>query len=145
LISIYGSPNGVGLYLGRCIPFALAYALLPLGTWRRAYGALSGALMLVAVLLSQSRGAILLGLPAAVTVLLIVWHGRRAVVPVLGALGAMAVALIPLSMALPRLRDLLGSTAFFRRHLWYSALNLIREHPITGAGPDQFLYWYRSR
>ena len=145
LISIYGSPNGVGLYLGRCIPFALAYALLPLGTWRRAYGALGGALMLVAVLLSQSRGAILLGLPAAVTVLLIVWHGRRAVVPVLGALGAMAVALIPLSMALPRLRDLLGSTAFFRRHLWYSALNLIREHPITGAGPDQFLYWYRSR
>ncbi|MCC6801161.1 MAG: O-antigen ligase family protein, partial [Anaerolineae bacterium] len=29
--------------------------------------------------------------------------------------------------------------------LWYSALNLIREHPITGAGLDQFLYWYRSR
>jgi O-antigen ligase len=43
------------------------------------------------------------------------------------------------------LRDLLGSTAFFRRHLWYSAFNLIREHPITGAGLDQFLYWYRSR
>lgn len=145
LISIYGSPNGVGLYLGRCLPFALAYALLPLGTWRRAAGALSGALMLIAVLLSQSRGAILLGLPAAVLVALIFWRGRRAAVPVLAAVGAMALALIPLSIALPRLRDLLGSTAFFRRHLWYSALNLIRERPITGAGLDQFLYWYRSR
>ena len=145
LISIYGSPNGVGLYLGRCLPFALAYALLPLGTWRRGFGVLSGALMLVAVLLSQSRGAILLGLPAAVIAMLVVWRGRRAAIPVMAALGAMAAALIPLSIALPRLRDLLGDTAFFRRHLWYSALNLIREHPITGAGLDQFLYWYRSR
>jgi len=118
---------------------------LPLGTWRRAAGALTGALMLVAVLLSQSRGAILLGLPAAVLALLIFWRGRHAAAPVIAALGAMVLALIPLSIALPRLRDLLGNTAFFRRHLWYSALNLIREHPITGAGLDQFLYWYRSR
>lgn len=145
LISVYGSPNGVGLYLGRALPFALAYALLPLGTWRRAFGVIGGALMLVAVLLSQSRGAILLGLPAGVLALLIMWRGRRAAAPVAAALAAIAVVLVPLSIALPRLRDLLGSTAFFRRHLWYSALNLIREHPITGAGLDQFLYWYRSR
>ncbi|MEL7674356.1 MAG: O-antigen ligase family protein, partial [Chloroflexota bacterium] len=94
---------------------------------------------------SQSRGAILLGLPAGVIALLIVWRGRRAAAPVAAALAAIAVVLVPLSIALPRLRDLLGETAFFRRHLWYSALNLIREHPITGAGLDQFLYWYRSR
>ena len=145
LISIYGSPNGVGLYLGRGLPFALAYALLPLGAWRRAFGVAGGALMLIAILLSQSRGAILLGLPAGVIALLIVWRGRRAAAPVAAALAAIAVVLVPLSIALPRLRDLLGETAFFRRHLWYSALNLIREHPITGAGLDQFLYWYRSR
>jgi putative inorganic carbon (HCO3(-)) transporter len=24
-------------------------------------------------------------------------------------------------------------------------VQLIKERPITGAGPDQFLYWYRSR
>jgi len=29
--------------------------------------------------------------------------------------------------------------------LWYSSVNLIRERPFTGAGLDQFLYWYRSR
>ena len=53
-------------------------------------GVLSGALMLVAVLLSQSRGAILLGLPAAVIAMLVVWRGRRAAIPVMAALGAMA-------------------------------------------------------
>ncbi len=35
LASVYGSPNNVGLLLGRCIPFALAFALLPLDRARR--------------------------------------------------------------------------------------------------------------
>lgn len=146
LISVYGSPNGVGMYLGRCLPFALAYALVaPRGSWRWLYGALSGAVMLLAVLLSQSRGAILLGLPAALIVTLVFWRGRRALVPLVGAALAGLIALVPLTLLLPRLGDLLGSTATFRRHLWYSAWQLIRERPLTGAGLDQFLYWYRSR
>jgi O-antigen ligase len=146
LISVYGSPNGVGLYLGRCLPFALGYVLLtPKGSWRWLYGLASGAVMLLAVLLSQSRGAILLGLPAALIALLIVWRGRQALVPVVVAVVGFAVVLIPLSLALPRLAHLLGNTAMFRENLWYSSLLLIREHPVTGVGLDQFLYWYRSR
>lgn len=146
LISVYGSPNGVGLYLGRCVPFALAYVLLlPRGSWRWAYGAISGALMLLAILLSQSRGAILLGLPAALVVVLILWRGRRALVPVLGALAVTALAVVVLSVVLPRLSEPGGDTAIFRRHLWYSSINLIQERPLTGVGLDQFLYWYRSR
>ena len=40
LISVYGSPNGVGLYLGRCLPFALAFVLMSQrGSWRWLYGA----------------------------------------------------------------------------------------------------------
>jgi putative inorganic carbon (HCO3(-)) transporter len=146
LISVYGSPNGVGLYLGRCLPFALSYVLLtPKGSWRWLYGLASGAIMLLAVLLSQSRGAILLGLPAALIVVLVVWRGRRALVPVIVALVGIIVVLIPLSLVLPRLAHLLGNTAMFRENLWYSSLLLIREHPVTGVGLDQFLYWYRSR
>lgn len=146
LISVYGSPNGVGLYLGRCLPFALAYLLIePHGSWRWLYGAFTGAVMLIAVLLSQSRGAILLGLPAALVTTLLFWRGRRAVTLVAAALVAMLVVLVPLSMVLPRLADLFGSTATFRRHLWYSSLQLIAERPLTGVGLDQFLYWYRSR
>lgn len=146
LISVYGSPNGVGLYLGRCLPFALAYLLVTArGSWRWLYGGASGAVMLLAVLLSQSRGAIVLGLPAALVAALVAWRGRRAVLPALGAVILVALALIPLSLALPRLGDLLGETATFRRHLWESSILLLRERPLTGAGLDQFLYWYRSR
>ncbi|HVO70969.1 MAG TPA: O-antigen ligase family protein, partial [Aggregatilineaceae bacterium] len=146
LISVYGSPNGVGLYLGRCLPFALSYVLLtPKGSWRWLYGLANGAVMLLAVLFSQSRGAILLGLPAALIVLLIVWRGRQALVPVSVAVVGFFVVLIPLSLVLPRLAHLLGNTAMFRRNLWHSSLLLIREHPLTGVGLDQFLYWYRSR
>ncbi|MBN1203071.1 MAG: O-antigen ligase family protein [Anaerolineae bacterium] len=145
LLGVYGSPNGVGLYLGRCLPFALAYTVLPVGYWRRWFGVGTGAVMLLAVLLSQSRGAILLGLPAALIVMLLVWRGRRALVPVIGAALALVVAYGLLSLALPRLADLSGDTAFFREHLWYSSINLIREKPLTGAGLDQFLYLYRSR
>jgi O-antigen ligase len=146
LISIYGSPNGVGLYLGRCLPFALGFVLLARrGSWRWLYGALTGAVMLLAVLLSQSRGAILLGLPAALLIMLVFWRGRRALIP--GALAGtgIAILLILLSSVLPRLGDLFNDTLDFRRHLWYSSIRLIEERPLTGVGLDQFLYWYRSR
>jgi O-antigen ligase len=146
LISIYGSPNGVGLYLGRCLPFALSFVLVPQrGSWRWLFGVASGAVMLLAVLLTQSRGAILLGLPAALVVTLVMWRGRRAFVPVALVVIGSAILLIPLSLVLPRLGDLFGDTLDFRRHLWYSSVRLIEERPLTGVGLDQFLYWYRSR
>jgi O-antigen ligase len=146
LISVYGSPNGVGLYLGRCLPFAFGYVLMSRrGSWRWLYGVICGAIMLLAVLLSQSRGAILLGLPAALVVTLLVWRGRRALLPVGLAVIGLIVVLIPLSLALPRLGDLFGDTLDFRRNLWYSSARLIEERPLTGVGLDQFLYWYRSR
>jgi O-antigen ligase len=146
LISVYGSPNGVGMYLGRCLPFALAFVLIaPRGSWRWLYGAASGGVMVVAVLLSQSRGAILMGIPAALIVVLVFWYGRRAVIPVALAVIGIVVVMIPLSLVLPRLGDLFGETLNFRRHLWFSSVELLKERPIRGAGLDQFLYWYRSR
>jgi O-antigen ligase len=146
LISVYGSPNGVGLYLGRVLPFALAFVLLtPRGSWRWLLSAGSGAVMLQAVLLSQSRGAIVLGIPAALVVMLLFWRGRRALGTVLVVLIVGALTLGVLSLALPRLGDLFGSTFTFRRHLWYSSVQLLRERPLRGAGVDQFLYFYRSR
>lgn len=146
LISVYGSPNGVGLYLGRCLPFALAAVLLsPRGSWRWMAAAFSGAVMLIAVLLSQSRGAILFGLPAAFVVVLIAWRGRRATRAVVVSIVVGMIALIVLAAVLPRLGDLFGATFDFRRHLWFSTAQLLRERPLTGVGLDQFLYWYRGR
>jgi O-antigen ligase len=148
LTSVYGSPNALGLYLGRCIPFALAYLLVPVSPWRKILAAVAGGLMLLAVALSQSAGALLLGIPVGIAAVILGWRGKRAV-PILAGMGAAgAAALIPLSALLPRLRqftDLENSTSVIRLNLWRSSFQLIREHPFTGVGLDQFLYAYRSR
>lgn len=148
LASVYGSPNGLGLMLGRCLPFALAYLIVPVGEWRKFLALVSGAAMLIALALSQSVGAILLGVPAAFVVVILGWRGKKAL-PILGGLAAAgALALIPLSRLIPRLRqitDFDNNTTVFRVNLWRSSLQLIQDRPITGVGLDQFLYTYRSR
>lgn len=148
LVGIYGSPNSVALQLGRCLPFAFAYVILPIGSWRRVYAGISGTLMLLAVMLTQSIGAIAIGLPAAFAVIILAWQGRRAWLPLGGLAVAGLIALIPLSRLIPRLRnvfDFSNSTTLFRVNLWRSTLELIKDHPITGVGLDQFLYAYRGR
>ncbi len=148
LVGVYGSPNSVALQLGRCLPFAFAYVILPVGTWRRVYAGIGGAIMLLAVLLTQSIGAIAIGLPAALAIIILGWQGRRAWLPLGGLAAAGLVAILPLSRVIPRLRDALdfsNSTTLFRINLWRSTVELIKDHPITGVGLDQFLYAYRGR
>ncbi|GIK66461.1 MAG: O-antigen polymerase [Chloroflexota bacterium] len=144
LVGIYGSPNSVALQLGRCLPFAFAYVILPVGAWRRIYASVGGVIMLVAVALTQSIGAIALGLPAAFAVIILGWQGRRAWLP-LGVVTVVGtLALFPLSRIFPRLRHL-GDFDNIRINVWRSTLELIKDHPITGVGLDQFLYAYRGR
>jgi O-antigen ligase len=146
LKSVYGSPNNVGLYLGRALPLLLAVALLGRQRGRRwLYGA-GAALVGLAILLSFSKGALLFGVPASLLALGLLSGGRwlRAT---LGALGAAALAAIPL-LRTPRftsLFDLQSGTSFFRLHLWRSTLDMIRDHPLLGVGLDNFLYAYRGR
>ena len=167
LRSIYGSPNNVGLYLGRVLP-----VLLAVGLWGGARGEEAGAVRAqlrawaaalmkdrrrllylgalvpvgLALLLSLSRGAIVLGVPAALLTLgwLAGKRWRRITVMVL-VLGL--VALIPL-LRTPRFADMLDptqGTTGFRVALWYSTLGLVRDHPWLGVGLDNFLYAYRTR
>jgi O-antigen ligase len=147
LRSIYGSPNNVGLYLGRALPLVLAVVL-----WgdaaRVRRGLYAGALAAIgaALLLSLSRGAIVLGVPAALLTLGMLagkaWRRATFLVLLLGVL-----ALIPL-MRTPRFAgmfDLRAGTTGFRVSLWYSSLRMVRDHPLLGVGPDNFLYAYRTR
>ncbi len=148
LASVYGSPNNVALFLGRCIPFALAMALWKNSLPRRIAAAAIVALMLVTALLTQSVGGLLIGIPAACAVVLILWNWRigAALTVGLGALGGAAIVILP--RFVPRLQGLFDGTresSFIRTRVWQSALNLLRERPLTGAGLDQFLYLYRSR
>ncbi len=147
LASVYGSPNNVGLLLGRCIPFALAYLLSPTDRARRLTAGLGLAVMLLSVLLSQSVGAIFLGVPAAVTVVFLLLWRRRAALALAGLLGIIA-AISPFlfqSARFARAFDFSSGTNFFRIRVWQSTVNMIRDHPLTGLGLDQFLYAFRGQ
>ena len=155
LQSVYPSPNNVGLYLGRAWPLLLAVAVLPGGApegmtsvWkrRRRFYRLVLVPVTLALALSFSRGALLLGIPAALVVM--GWQaGGRHRWAALALVLVGALALMPL-LRVPRFASMLdlrqGST-FFRLELWRSSLMLIREHPWFGIGPGNFLDAYRTR
>ncbi len=146
LRSVYGSPNNAALYLGRALPPLIAVALFGASRTRRfAYGAAAlpvGA----AMLLSFSKGALLLGAPLSLLALGVLAGGRWLRLS-LGAVAAAAVAAVPL-LRTPRFASLLDTrsgTTFFRLQLWRSSWAMWRDHPWLGVGPDNFLYQYRGR
>jgi len=145
---VYGSPNNAALFLGACIGLVMGIVGVGGLDRRRAVYASAGLLMLCAGALTQSMGFVLLGFPAALATVLMLRLGRRAL-PILAGLALMAALLfIPLARFLPRMAhvtDLSSGTTFIRRLVWQGTVNMIREHPVTGVGPDQFLYQYRSR
>ena len=174
--SVFGSPNNDALYLGRAFPVLLAVAVLRARPWltsnnirhptrhpltladpRSILYALALLPVTLALLLSQSRGALLLGLPAAVATVL--WFagrfaGRRwrwvavaiVILVVAGFTLLLSDAPIPFlaGTRLSNALDLQRGTGFFRLNLWQSALRMWADHPWLGVGPDNFLYAYRS-
>jgi O-antigen ligase len=150
LTAVWGSPNNVGLYLGRLLPLALAFTFLLRG-WRErwVYAALV-ILFGVTILLTYSRGALFLGLPASILFLLIVLFtqshplSRRAWFAIGLALGIGVLVLIPF-LASERFWSIFQpgtGTGFFRLALWSSAIRMGLDHPILGVGLDNFLYEY---
>lgn len=143
--SVYHSPNNVGLYLERVWPLLTAAVVWGKGRRRWLYGAALVPVTAVLVL-SFSRGALLLGLPAAILVMGWLAGGRFRRLG-LALVVVVALELIPL-LRVPRfatLLDMSGGTTFFRLKLWRSSLQMIREHPLFGVGPGNFLNAYRTR
>jgi len=183
VLAFYGSPNNLGLYLERSAAMGLALAIfegwsarterrgerLPrrerfslFEYWKRAPFAARCALLLTlpqltALLLTFSKGAIFLGLPALLLALAIA--GRRLLAAPGFALrqrygwglaavaAAMALGLIPF-LDTERFRSLLDfspeGTAGIRLSLWRSSMQMALDHLWLGVGPDNFLYSYRS-
>jgi len=146
LRSVYGSPNNVGLYLGRALPVLVAVALFAAARVRRVAYGLAIVPVGLAVLLSFSKGALIVGVPLSLLAV-----GALAGSPwswaSLGAVALAAVAAIPL-LRTPRFAQLLDTrsgTTFFRLQLWRSSWMMFRDHPLLGVGLDNFLYQYRSR
>jgi O-antigen ligase len=107
------------------------------------------------LLLTFSKGALILGLP---TGLLTLWLGGLYLLRRQGAstrplwwLAAIAVgAMLSLTPFLgterfQRLFDFDSGTGFTRLQLWRSALQMALDHPWLGVGPDNFLYAYRTQ
>ena len=171
--AFYGSPNNLALYLERtaAVGLGLAYfgakarrgeevSFLP--SWLDAKWMARIALLLTlpqlgALLLTFSKGALFLGLPAMLVGLAAA--GRR----LLGAqssrlpawwgwglaavAAAMVLGLVPF-LGAERFRSLLDfspeSTGGIRLNLWRSSVQMALDHPWLGVGPDNFLYNYRS-
>lgn len=137
----YRHPNNLALYLDRVAIVALVLALR-VQEWRRMLVpvAVVTAIGLAATL---SRGAALAYVAGAATA---VWytrsrHGWRW----LAAGGAAAVALLGF-LGYDRLTDRGGSGATSSRQLiWSASIRMLRDHPITGVGLDQFLNQYNRR
>ena len=147
LASVYGSPNNLALFLGRCIPFGLAYVFVAPNRLRRILAGLGLLPIFAAVLLSQSAGALVIGVPVGIIAVTLLVYGRRAVPALAGITAVGALALVG-ALQLPRfarLLDLATGTNFSRIRVWQSSVNAIRDHPITGLGLDQFLYAFRGR
>ena len=143
---VYGSPNNLALFLERAVPMLAAGILWPVGRWRRRLYVLALLPVLACLVLTFSRGALLLAVPAA-ALLLGALHGRRALAVSVALLAVAALVLLPI-IRTERFASLLNTrsgTTFFRVQVWRAALNLIRDHPLTGVGLDNFLYQYRTR
>lgn len=147
LKSVFGTPNNAALFFDRVIPISAAVAVirgaLPRRRWLYGFSAL---VMTAAAALTLSKGSILLGLPAGLGLVLILWLGKTGGYILIAAIVLLGVSLIPLSR-LPRfasLFDLSEGSSFFRLKLWRSTFQLLKDQPITGVGLDQFLYAYRG-
>jgi hypothetical protein len=118
---------------------------------RRVLYALAALVTAAACLATFSKGALLLGLPAGVGLVLLAgaWRARRRwPLWALGGLAVLAAATLLLLLRTPRFADLFNfqtGTSFFRLKLWQGAWQMALDHPWLGVGPDNFLYAYRTR
>jgi O-antigen ligase len=139
---VYASPNNLSLMLGRVIALALAVLWIGRGRRRWLYG-LALIPLLLSLFLTYSRGGWLLSLPAALLAIGLM-RGRRATLLALAAVALVAVLLVPVlgSERILSLFDFEQGTTFYRVKLWQAAVAMVRDHPLTGVGLDNFLYRY---
>jgi len=140
--ALYGSPNNLSLLLGRIIALAVAVGVAGQSRRRGAYR-LALLPLLACLFLTYSRGGWLLSLPAAL--LAVGWlRGRRATLWAVTAIALCGLLLVPLlgTQRFVSLLDFEQGTTFRRVKLWQAAWAMVRDHPITGIGLDNFLYRY---
>ena len=138
-VVIYNTANAVALYLVPLIALAGAIALYGQSRRDRLVAAAFALIGSACVLLSFSRGGYLA--LAAVTLGLALTHRRRWMLMGAGLLVTAALMLIPTlrDRVLTNLDPTNGhNTLVGRFHLWSVALQMLRDHPLFGAGLSGF-------
>ncbi|MBN9391269.1 MAG: O-antigen ligase family protein [Chloroflexi bacterium] len=153
ICSVYSHPDNLGLFLGRVIPLAACLPLFFNGgdwrlwknpSWRVKLYALALIPLLATLFLSYSRGA-WLGVAAAFLGMFVVIGSRRWLIAY-GVLALLALAAVPF-IKIERITSLFtgGGSSSTRLYIWQSAIDIIKDHPLTGIGLDQFLYVYNPQ
>ena len=136
-IGTFTHPNNLAFYLERII-WLCPLAARPL---TRRYGRLGWgivAVVLLATLLTLSRGAVV---ALAVGGTIMFWEDVRRRWRTFAVLTLAGVVLVFASRYVAHTGDSLDS----RTTIWRGAVDMIRDHPVTGVGLDQFLGQYGRR
>lgn len=155
LVGPYFSPNHAALYLERIGWLGVGLALAGHGWQRRWLWAALGVIG-VALWLTASRGAWLLGMPAGAIVFLwsgglfhptrfvVLWRGRRWWV--MGSVIAIVfLSAVGLSVGQPLWERLTNSATVAERvQIWQATSRLVADHWLFGVGPSSF-FWYYPR
>jgi putative inorganic carbon (HCO3(-)) transporter len=142
--SVYPSATAFGIYIGRALPLAIVLAFFLPARWKlwRIACALLAIVIGLGALFSFARGA-WIGVFAGLVVVAIMTRDRRLVIALAAALLA-GLALLPF-IRVERITSMFDfasedNTGLSRLKIWTSALRVLRDHPFTGIGEDQFLY-----
>jgi len=136
----YPSANHLALMLGRAWPFLVAGAL----SGRRWLWFPAGIVGL-ALVLTFSTGGWLGALAGALVVVAALGRRRLALRVGIAAAGALLLtSSLAIAGVLPERLNPLRQTGGFRLDLWLSSLEMVRDHPFLGIGPDNFAYVYQT-
>jgi O-antigen ligase len=145
---LMGNPNGVGMLLMGAALAAVALALESRGRLRWTTGAL--AILLVGGILASRTLTAAVGFAAGTAVLLLLVSWKRAVVALAIALAFAMTAVVvhpPIRGRVAHLAELARSGDYNtlltnRLTPFTAAVDLAREHPLTGTGPGTFGWHY---
>ena len=158
--AVYQDENNLALLIDRALPMALALVLAPgwvalfaaerrpadrLTAERWAQGLLlcASALMTYILYRTGSRGGEVATL-VCVAMIVVVWQWRKTAALV----GVAVAAALALLLARHRIDSFLngshGLSNGAHQSVWRSALRMVRDHPVFGVGPDNFLYYYSN-
>jgi O-antigen ligase len=155
LVGPYFSPNHTALYLERTLFIGLGLVFAAQSGQRRGWLCLTG-IVAVALLLTASRGAWLLGIPVGIGVF--AWLAYRRIGgqrldkagrkwpirPPLWVIATLALTVFLVVLSMPSLWHRLANSATVANRwlIWQTTLRLWQDDPLFGVGPGGFFWRY---